>query len=223
MKKKIIAAVLCLCTAASLCGCGSSGSMDDYLQEHEIVLETSDSDTEVSATEPSQTVSAGDVSGTDVSGGDVSGADVTTTTTTTAPTSAQVVTVLPEYFIGTWAVISVYQEAAASDISIDEALRREQMTGISFGSSYFDRSGESINDAVFKINEKATFADMERFGINTQPLVGPYGSDAKIVSVEISTADGLVCTTVFLINDITLIAFGSGMNVFTYELMSAVG
>ena len=97
------------------------------------------------------------------------------------------------------------------------------MTGISFGSSSFDRAGESIHGAVFKVNTKATFADMKAFGITTEPLTGPFGSDAKITSVEVCTADGMTCTTVFLINDTTLIAFGSGMNVFTYEMMNAVG
>lgn len=214
--RKITALSLCLLTAASLGACGGSGSMDDYLQSHNVVLETSDSDLPVQ-----QPVSGADVSATDVSGSDVSPSDAPTTTTTTKPAPA--VQALPEYFIGTWAVIDVYQEAAASDISVDEALRREQMTGISFGTSSFDRSGESVRDAVFKINEKATYSDMERFGISTQPLVGPYGADAKIVSVEISTSDGLTCTTVFLINEMTLVAFGSGMNVFTYEMMNAVG
>ncbi len=215
--RKITAFSLCLLTVASLGACGGSGSMDDYLQEHDIVLETSDSD--LADTQP---VSGADVSSSDVSGSDVSASDVTTTTTTTTK-PAPAVQALPEYFIGTWAVIDVYQEAAASDISVDEALRREQMTGISFGASSFDRSGESVRDAVFKVNEKASYSDMERFGISTQPLVGPYGADAKIVSVEISTSDGLTCTTVFLINEMTLVAFGSGMNVFTYEMMNAVG
>lgn len=222
--RKIAAVVFCAAIAASLAACGGSGSMDDYLQEHEIVLENPSDD---QPTVPNQPVSGADVSGSDVSGSDVSASDVTTTTTTTTTATttiaAPVANVLPEYFIGTWAVINVYQEAPASDISLDEALRREQMTGISFGSSYFDRSGESVSGAVFTVNEKATYADMERFGISTKPLIGPYGSDAKIVSVEVSTSDGMTCTTVFLINDMTLIAFGSGMNVFTYELMNAVG
>ncbi len=219
--RKITAISLCLLMLVSASACGSSGSMEDYLQQHNVVLESSDSDVSSADSVPA---SGTDVSASDVSGSDVSASDVTTTTTTTVPTTAAPQSnALPQSFVGTWGVISVYQEAAASDISVDEALRREQMTGISFGSSSFDRSGESVRDAVFKVNENATFADMERLGISTQPLTGPYGADAKITSVEISTSDGLTCTTVFLINDMTLIAFGSGMNVFTYELMNAVG
>lgn len=220
MTKRIIAAALGLLCAVSLLGCTDSGSMDDYLQQHKVILETSMSDVKIPETEP---VSESDVSYTDVSGADVSASDVTTTTTASTTAAEKLSGTLPEYFIGTWGVVSVYQEAAASDVSLEEALRREQLNGISFGSSYFDRSVESVNGAVFKVNENATFKDMERFGISTQPLVGPYGNDAKIVSVEVSTADGLVCTTVFLINDLTLIAFGSGMNVYTYEQMNAVG
>ncbi len=223
-KKRIICGLLCLLAALSLCGCGKTGDLESYLKQHNIQLDTPGSSVPVSDTDTA--VSPSDVSGSDVSGSDISASDATnttktTTTTTTAPdvqTSA-----LPEQYIGGWEVISIYQEAAASDISADEALRREQLSGISFGSSSFDRNGESIRDAVFRVNEKASFSDMESFGISTKPLMGPYGSDAKITSVEVRTADGMVCTTVFFINDTTLIAFGSGMNVFTYEQMTAVG
>ena len=217
IKKRMICAALCLLTALSLCGCGKSGNLDEYLQQHNVQLETAES--EVSASDTN--ASGSDVSGSDVSGSDVSPSDAdaetTTTTTTTTTTAAPAVqtSVLPEKYIGGWEVISIYQEAAASDITADEALRREQMTGISFGSSSFDRSGESISEAVFVVNENAGFADMEKFGISTKPLIGPYGSDAKITSVEVRTADGMVCTTLFFINDTTLIAFGSGMNVYT--------
>jgi len=220
-KKRMICALLCGLTAVSLCACGNSGDLESYLQQHNIQLDTSESDVTIP-----DTSSPTDVSGSDVSGSDVSGSDAatTTTTTTTTTTAASVQSAaLPEQYIGSWEVISIYQEAAASDITAEEALRREQFAGISFGSDSFDRSGESIRDAVFSVNTKATYTDMERFGISTQPLVGPFGRDARITSVEIRTADGMVCTTVFFINDTTLIAFGSGMNVFTYEQMTAVG
>ena len=202
-KKRMISMALCLLVLLSLCSCGESD-----------------------VPTPVPVVSVSDVSGSDVSGSDVSASDVTTTVPTTTTTTAAPVaqsSVLPEKYIGGWEVISVYQEAAASDITVDEALRREQLTGISFGSSSFDRSGESIREASFRVNESAKFSDMEAFGISTKPLIGPYGADAKITSVEVSTADGMVCTTLFFINDTTLIAFGSGMNVFTYEQMNAVG
>ena len=226
--KSAAVAALCLLAAVSLCGCGKTGSIDDYLQQHKVELESSYSDApEVSTGDAasSSDVSGSDVSGSDVSGSDVSASDVTTTTTTTKTTAApaDVTSTLPEQFIGSWAVIDIYQEAGASDISAEEALRREQMTGISFGSNSFDRSGESVHGASFRVNRKAGFKDMESFGISTKPLVGPYGSDAEIISVEVLTADGMTCTTVFLINNTTLVAFGSGMNVFTYELMNAVG
>ena len=222
IKKRIICCLLCALTALSLYACGSSGDLETYLQQHNVQLDTSQSD--VSATEDTSStdVSGSDVSGSDVSASDAAEATTTTTTKTTSAAAAQTDT-LPEQYIGSWEVISIYQEAAASDITADEALRREQLAGISFGSSSFDRSAENIRDAVFSVNTKATYADMEKFGISTQPLTGPFGSDAKITSVEIRTADGMVCTTVFFINDTTLIAFGSGMNVFTYEQMAAVG
>lgn len=221
-KKRMISMALCLLVLLSLCSCGNSGDLESYLEQHNVQLETSESDVPT----PVPVVSVSDVSGSDVSGSDVSASDVTTTVPTTTTTTAAPVaqsSVLPEKYIGGWEVISVYQEAAASDITVDEALRREQLTGISFGSSSFDRSGESIREASFRVNESAKFSDMEAFGISTKPLIGPYGADAKITSVEVSTADGMVCTTLFFINDTTLIAFGSGMNVFTYEQMNAVG
>lgn len=227
--RRIAMAALCLLAAVSLCGCGKTGSIDDYLQQHTVELDTSFSDVKTESREDtsSSDISGSDVSGSDISGSDVSGSDVSssdvTTTTTTTTTAAATASALPEQFIGSWAVIDIYQEAGASDISAEEALRREQMTGISFGSNSFDRSGESVHSASFRINPNATFKDMEGFGISTQPLVGPYGNDAEIIAVEVLTADGMTCTTVFLINDTTLIAFGSGMNVFTYELMNAVG
>jgi|GEM_PF-1990097 len=213
--KRIAAALLGVLTAVSLCACGNSGSIDDYLQNNDIHLDSSSTDVQEPPVKPENTSSA------DVSGSDVT--TTTTTTTTTAATAAPVNNTLPERFVGSWSVISIYQEAIASDIDIDEALRREQANGISFGTSFFERSGESIYDAHFVVNTSATFEDMERMGISTDPLAGPYGSDAKITSVEIQTADGMSCTTVFLINDTTLIAFGSGMNVYTYEQMTAVG
>jgi len=216
-KNRIMAALLSVLTVASLCACGGNGSIDDYLQNHDVHLETT------TTTVPTQPTKQDNTSSSDVSDSDAATTTTTTTTTTTAASEPQLQTVLPEKFIGSWSVISVYQEAIASDITIDEALRRERASGISFGSASFDRSGESIQNARFVVNTYSSYKDMERMGISTKPLMGPYGSDAKITSVEISTDDGMLCTTVFLINDTTLIAFGSGMNVFTYEQMAAVG
>ncbi len=222
INKRLAAGLLCLLAAVSLSGCGSSGSIDDYLQNNQVQLEPSHTDAPAQPTAPT--------TGSSVSAGDVSASDATTTTTTTttsatttATTAAPQVTVLPESIIGSWSVVSVYQEAIASDISVEEALRRERASGISFGSASFDRSGESISNARFVVDTNADYSDMERMGISAKALMGPYGSDAGITSVEISTEDGMLCTTVFIINDTTLIAFGSGMNVFTYEQMAAVG
>lgn len=130
---------------------------------------------------------------------------------------------LPETLISSWNVVGIYQYAVASDITEQEALDRERANGVAFGYNYFSRSGEEITGAVFTVNKAATYADMNALGIQTESLVDTYGADASITSVGIATADGSQCTTVFLINDTTLVAFGSGMNVFTYESMEAVG
>ncbi|MBE6754201.1 MAG: hypothetical protein E7559_07630 [Ruminococcaceae bacterium] len=130
---------------------------------------------------------------------------------------------LPEVLISTWSVVDIYQYAAASDISEQEAMDREYANGISFGYNCFTRAGDNIQDAVFAINSNASYADMQALGIQTSGLEQLYGQDARITSVGISTAEGSQCTTVFLINDAVLVAFGSGMNVFTYESVEAVG
>ncbi len=130
---------------------------------------------------------------------------------------------LPDAVIGSWTPTAIYQEAAASDITSDTALSLETEHGVSFGYGDFRRYGDELNGASFAINDQASFEDMKALGIQTASLVDKHGSDAKVTAISVYTENGDYCTTAFLINDTTLVAFGAGMNVFTYEKMEAVG
>lgn len=205
MKKLITRIAAVLLAAALLCclaACDEDGNIADYLQENGI-------DTSNLTPEQLEQIGAILISGSDSTADEID-------TTVAGDT-------LPEAFICSWEVEGLYQHAVASDITSDEALERERAYGVSFGYNYFSRFGEEITGAVFKVNESAAYDDMSAMGIQTSPLVEKFGADAKITSVVVNTADGSQCTTVFLINDTTLVAFGAGMNVFTYTAMEAMG
>ena len=131
--------------------------------------------------------------------------------------------VLPDVMIGTWTPVELYQYSVASDISDEEALQLEIDNGVSFGYSTFSRYGDDLSEAVFHVNEKATYDDISATGIQIESLVDKYGDYPEIVSIEVCDSDGAYCTALFLINNETLISYGAGMNVFSYERMEAVG
>ncbi len=130
---------------------------------------------------------------------------------------------IPEVMVGSWSYVEIYQWALASDITVDEAISREKTWGVHFAYGSFSRYSESIDNPVYKTNTEASFDDMTAFGIDPSGLKDIYGADASVTSVTVHTSDGAACTTVFLINDAVLIAFGEGMNVFMYEAVEAVG
>ncbi|MBQ4312579.1 MAG: hypothetical protein IJC18_00070 [Clostridia bacterium] len=137
---------------------------------------------------------------------------------------AQFGNVLPEDLICTWEVIDIYQESPISEISADVALDKERKSGMLFGFNTFSRSSDYIEDAVFSINFKATYDEMyQYFGIQTESLSDQYGADAEVISIAVSTSDGMPCTTVYIIDRSVLLAFGAGMNVFTYRMVESVG
>ena len=131
--------------------------------------------------------------------------------------------VLPDVMIGTWSPVELYQYSVASDITDEEALQLEIKNGVSFGYSSFSRYGDDISEAVFHVNEKATYDDIRATGIQIESLVDKYGDYPEIMSIEVCDGDGAYCTTLFLINKETLVSYGAGMNVFSYERMEAVG
>lgn len=130
---------------------------------------------------------------------------------------------IPEALVGSWSYIEIYQSAHASDITVDEAISREKDCGVQFGYISFSRYGENISYPLYKTNTEATYNDMMQFGIDPSGLKDLFGAEADVTAVTVSTTDGAECTTVFLVNDSTLIAFGQGMNVFMYEAVEAVG
>lgn len=213
MKKRYLfaAAILIALLLAMLAGCGNDGSLDAYLSEHSLELNSSPSDV--------TTTTSADVSHSDA----VSMTDAPPATETTASSTVADQGALPEEFIGSWSVVGIFQEAGASDISTDEALRREKLSGLSFSYNSFIRYDEAVTGAIFKVNKKAAYSDLNALGIQTEPLSGMFGADAQITSIEIRTPDDMPCTTVFLIDGSMMLAFGQGMNVFSYELVEAVG
>ncbi len=130
---------------------------------------------------------------------------------------------IPESLVGSWSYVEIYQSAHASDITVDEAISRERDCGIQFGYISFSRYGEAISYPLYKTNTEASYDSMSQFGIDPSGLKELFGDDAAVTAVTVATTDGAECTTVFLINDSTLIAFGQGMNVFMYEAVEAVG
>lgn len=130
---------------------------------------------------------------------------------------------IPSAMVGGWSYVEIYQWAQASDITVDEAIEREKNSGVYFGYTAFSRYNEAVSSPLYKTNESATYSDMQAFGIDPTGLTDLFGESPKITSVAVNTEDGITCTTVFLIEDNTLIAFGEGMNVFMYERMESVG
>lgn len=130
---------------------------------------------------------------------------------------------IPSAMVGGWSYVEIYQWAQASDITVDEAIEREKNSGVYFGYTAFSRYNEAVSSPLYKTNESATYSDMQAFGIDPTGLTDLFGESPKITAVAVNTEDGITCTTVFLIEDNTLIAFGEGMNVFMYERMESVG
>ena len=131
--------------------------------------------------------------------------------------------ILPDGIVGTWYPTGIYQYAVASDISDAEALEYERQYCLAMSYTAFSRYTDDIATAVYKVNEKASYDDMLAQGIQVDPLTEKYGEYAEITSVRVFDGDGAYCTTVFLIGGETLIGYGAGMNVFSYERLDAEG
>lgn len=147
--------------------------------------------------------------------------------------------ILPDGAIGTWEPAEIYQYAVASDISDEKALELEKQYGLTLGYSSFNRYGDDINGAVYKINTEATLNDVIKQGIQVDPLIERYGETAKVTAIEVYDNAGTYCTTLFFIPGRTgdmsattgntedegdiIISYGAGMYVFEYELTEAVG
>ena len=215
--KRIICMLLAALMLVSLAACKKNdGSLEDYLQNNggatgdvDYPVDTpivdpavpDDGSTENGSTAGDEEGEEGDISNYIPEGGDA----------------------IPSSMIGGWSYVEIYQWAQASDITVDEAINREKNSGVYFGYTAFSRYNEAVSEPLYKTNENATFEDMQAFGIDPTGLSDLFGATPKITSVAVNTEDGITCTTVFLIEDNTLIAFGEGMNVFMYERMESVG
>lgn len=207
--KKFLSLLLAALLLFSLAACGDNdGSLEDYLEKNplpDIVDLIPDYGSQDSTTSPSVA---------DTTGGEGDNLD------SYIPEGGDAI---PEKLVGSWSYVEIYQWAQASDITVDEAISREKDCGVHFAYGSFTRYGEVVENPVYKTNAEATYNDMSTFGIDPSALKDMYGSDASVTSVTVYTPEGAACTTVFLINDSLLLAFGEGMNVFMYEAVEAVG
>lgn len=215
--KRIICMLLAALMLFSLAACKKNdGSLEDYLQNNGGASGDVDYPVDQPVIDPAAPVDPqpGDVENGSTAGeeeGDIS---------SYIPEGGDAI---PSAMIGGWSYVEIYQWAQASDITVDEAINREKDSGVYFGYTAFSRYNEAVSSPLYKTNENATFDDMAAFGIDPTGLTDLFGESPRITSVAVNTEDGITCTTVFLIEDNTLIAFGEGMNVFMYERMESVG
>jgi len=212
--KKLLCILLAVLMLAACTACSKDdGSLENYLENNDLYADYNDYPTgggENADGDPPATDGFDEGS---TAGGEISLDDY-------IPEGGDAI---PEVLVGSWSYVEIYQWAQASDITVDEAISREKTCGIHFAYGAFSRYGESIENPLYKTNTAATYNDMTTFGIDPSGLQDLYGADAAITSVTVCTLEGAECTTVFLINNSVLIAFGEGMNVFTYEAVEAVG
>ena len=130
---------------------------------------------------------------------------------------------LPEALINYWMVEGIYQSANVSDMSAEQAMEYEQNNAVSIGYDAFINHSGVYENPSYVVNAGASFADMTRYGIQTQSLADIYGADAKVTSISVSDENGLYITVLYWVADDVLIAFGKGMYVFSYRAVDAVG
>ena len=206
--KKLLCILLSVLMLIAVTACGTDdGSLENYLEQNGL---PEDLDHYLSGSD----ITGGEQTDTSLSGGETGSLD------DYIPEGGDAI---PEVLVGSWSYVEIYQWALASDITVDEAISREKNYGVHFAYGSFSRYGESIENPVYQTNTEATYDDMSAFGIDPSALKDIYGEDASITAVTVCTLEGAACTTVFLVNDSLLIAFGEGMNVFMYEAVEAVG
>lgn len=130
---------------------------------------------------------------------------------------------LPERMINVFVCSGIYQQAVPSEIDAERAFAIETVNDIVFGPAYFSSSRYLLELCSFEVNEAAEWDDLRSLGIDVSGLIDRFGGEASICSVRIFSGEGEYKTTVFLIDENTLIAFGEGMHIFEYELVEAVG
>lgn len=127
---------------------------------------------------------------------------------------------LPETLVGSWIAKEVYQDARASDISPDSGLATESSSGIQIDYVSFNHNGTHIENPVYEVTVGADINALTAAGI--QPDAFSSSDTVDIAAVK-QSADGSPIETVYLVNGTTLLAFGSGGHVYTYEAVEAVG
>lgn len=127
---------------------------------------------------------------------------------------------LPEALVGSWMAKEVYQDARASDIAPDTGLITESSGGIQIDYISFNHNGNHIENPVYEVTVGADINALTAAGI--QPDAFSAADTVDIASVK-QSADGSPIETVYLVNGTTLLAFGTGGHVYTYEAVEAVG
>ena len=213
--KKLLSVLLAVLMLVTITACGKDdGSLESYLENNNLYEGIEDYPTAGGENVPGDLPATDDV---------VDGSTANNENLTLEDYIPEGGDAIPESLVGSWSYVEIYQWALASDITVDEAINREKAVGIHFSYITFTRYSETVENPVYSTNTSATYNDMTAFGIDPSGLMELYGENASITSVAVATPDGATCTTVFLINDSVLIAFGEGMNVFMYEAVEAVG
>lgn len=127
---------------------------------------------------------------------------------------------LPQEIVGSWSVKEVYQEARATDIAPADGLASEALGFIRIDYVAFSHNDTTVDGPIFTVKTGATISDLYAAGI--QP--DAFGADTvvDIISVK-QSVDGSSLESVYLIDKTTLLAFGAGGHVYTYEAVEAVG
>lgn len=127
---------------------------------------------------------------------------------------------LPEAVVGTWSVKEVYQEARATDISPADGLTSESLAVLRIDYVNFSHNDNTVDQPIFDVTENAGINALYSAGI--QPDAFSADSVVDVISIK-QASDGSTIETLYLVDGTTLLAFGSGGHIYTYEAVEAVG
>ena len=126
---------------------------------------------------------------------------------------------LPDAAIGQWVVTGICQDPRVPLYSAEDALNVERSFSLVIDYSLYQHTDIRVDNPIYSVLEGLTQLDLYGDGVDFSSIPEWCGDDLNIVKITVKhTEDGYdVDMPVYLINDDTLLVWGYGTYLFSYE------